>query len=87
MLISGGGGVGWRERETAESSPPLGMTKGTPVVPWSVVSGLREQQVPPLRFATVGMTILWPANDTPGPCPGVFSAVPAESVSYQRPWG
>jgi hypothetical protein len=44
-------------RGTADPSASLGMTKGRATLLCASVGWWREQQVPPLRFAPVGMTI------------------------------
>jgi hypothetical protein len=41
------------------SSASLGMTKGREVFPFKAVVRLTEPQVPPLRYAPVGMTNLF----------------------------
>jgi hypothetical protein len=46
-------------RRTADPSASLGMTKERVALPFKLDAAEDEQQVPPLRFATVGMTILF----------------------------
>jgi hypothetical protein len=44
---------------TADPSASLGMTKGSVALPFRLGAADVEQQVPPLRFAPVGMTRLF----------------------------
>jgi hypothetical protein len=44
-------------KENADPSAPLGMTKGKAAIPIGVSCSEGGQQVPPLRFASVGMTL------------------------------
>jgi hypothetical protein len=45
---------------TADPSASLGMTKGKAMLPCASGGWWRAQQVPPLRYAPVGMTIhIW----------------------------
>ena len=46
-------------RGTADPSASLGMTKGRMALPFRFDAADDEQQVPPLRFASVGMTLLF----------------------------
>jgi hypothetical protein len=45
-------------RGTADPSTSVGMTKGTVALPFEFDAADDEQQVPPLRYASVGMTLL-----------------------------
>ena len=45
-------------RGTADPSATVGMTKGTVALPFKFDAAGDEQQVPPLRYAPVGMTLL-----------------------------
>jgi hypothetical protein len=63
----------WCDWETADPSTSLGMTKGRLEAFIGCSCRIGKQQVPPLRFASVGMTILstvlcTPAAKLPG-CP------------------
>jgi len=50
------GGFGTTEWRTADPSASLGMTKGRVALPFRFDSADEEQQVLPLRYASVGMT-------------------------------
>jgi hypothetical protein len=45
-------------RGTADPSTSVGMTKGTAALPFKFDAAGDKQQVPPLRYASVGMTLL-----------------------------
>ena len=58
-LRVGTGVFGWEEGRTADPSASLGMTKGRVALSLKFVPADDEQQVPPLRFAPVGVTLLF----------------------------
>jgi hypothetical protein len=59
VLGFGTGVFGSEEGRTADSSASLGMTKGRAALPFRFDHAEDEQQVPPLRYASVGMTPLF----------------------------
>jgi hypothetical protein len=55
-----------RAYRTADPSASLGMTKGRVALPCASVGWWREPQIPPLRYAPVGMTIhIWQGRGYP----------------------
>ena len=50
---------GKAEGRTADPSTTLGMTKGTAALPFRFDSADEERQVPSLRYAPAGMTLLF----------------------------
>jgi hypothetical protein len=49
---------GFVQCSVAGNTGPVGMTKGRAALPFRFDDGDDEQQVPPLRYAPVGMTLL-----------------------------
>jgi len=67
-----------RACRTADPSASLGMTKGRVVLPSGFIAWDREQQVAPLRFAPVGMTILF-GCECQAPCADERGVIPIRS--------
>jgi hypothetical protein len=73
--------------ETADPSVSLGMTKGRTALPSKFDSVDDEQQVPPLRFASVGMTLLERVEVFSSPSVGCRPVIPppVAMTDFSRP--